>query len=382
MDLVENLTPIERQLCDRALATHTPVSGTLELLPLCNMNCDMCYIRLSRAELERQGRLRTVEEWLALAREMREAGVLFLLLTGGEPLLYPDFPKLWLGLQKLGMILSLNTNATLLDEEMAAFLGAHKPRRVNVTLYGCDDGAYERLCHYPGGYEKTLRGIRLLQAQGIDIRMTCTVSRENQGDLDRVIAIGKELGVHMAVDTYLDPAQRERPLPFDQQTRLLPEEAGRLRARFWKLFYPREEYLDMASQMLWRATHTPPGEPLPGKVRCRAGRSSFVINWQGKLLSCLIQDGFSVDAFENGFSAAWAQLVQSTQEIRTSPRCSACRLRTVCIACCARARQETGSFDGTPEYLCGYTRGMLSAMLEDLEAAGLVARAPGGKTPS
>ena len=374
MEPIQNLTRIEEQLCDRATQALRPIGGTLELLPLCNMNCDMCYVRLSRGELERQGRLRTADEWLALAREMKKEGVLFLLLTGGEPLLYPDFRRLWLGLQELGMILSLNTNGTLLDEDTAAFLGAHKPRRVNITLYGCDDGAYERLCHYPGGFKKTMRGIRLLQAQGVDIRMTCTVSRENRDDLDRVIAIGKELGVHMTVDTYLDPAQRERPLPFDQQTRLQPEEAGRLRARFWKLFYDREKYRAMAEEMVWRATHTPPGEAVPGKVRCRAGRSSFVINWQGRMIPCLIQDHLSANAFEQGFAAAWQQITRGTQEIRTSPRCSACRLRTVCTACCARAWQETGAYDGTPEYLCRYTMGMIQAMAEDLEEMGVIKR--------
>lgn len=372
MEPIQNLTRMEEQLCDQATQALRPIGGVLELLPLCNMNCDMCYVRLSRREMEAQGRLRTAEEWLGLAREMREAGVLFLLLTGGEPLLYPEFRRLWVGLQELGMILSLNTNGTLLDEDTAAFLGAHKPRRVNITLYGCDDGAYTQLCHYPGGFQKTLDGIRMLQRHGVDIRMTCTISRKNRDDLERVIAIGKELGVYMTADAYLDPAQRERSLPFDRQTRLPPEEAGALRAKFWKLFYGPEKYREMASEMVWRATHLPPGEPVPGTVHCRAGRSAFVINWQGRMIPCLVQDGLSANAFDLGFAAAWERITAGTQEIRTSARCNACTLRAVCIRCAARAWQETGRYDGTPEYLCHYTRGMLQAMTRDLEEMGVI----------
>ena len=121
MEALEGATTMERMLLAQARQSHTPVNGSIELLPLCNMNCDMCYVRLNREEMERQGRLRTVDEWLEIGRQMKEAGVLFLLLTGGEPFLYPDFRELYLGLRGLGMILTINTNGTLINEELAAF---------------------------------------------------------------------------------------------------------------------------------------------------------------------------------------------------------------------------------------------------------------------
>ena len=110
MEPMQDATTIERMLLDQAKRTRTPANGSIELLPLCNMNCDMCYVRLSREEMERQGRLRTADEWLEIGRQMQEAGVLFLLLTGGEPFLFPEFRKLYLGLRQMGMILTINTN--------------------------------------------------------------------------------------------------------------------------------------------------------------------------------------------------------------------------------------------------------------------------------
>lgn len=91
-----------------------------------------------------------MEEWIDLAKQMADAGVLFLLLTGGEPLLFPGFKKLYMELKNLGMILTINTNGTLIDEEWADFFAKNRPRRINITLYGSDDTAYETLCHYPG----------------------------------------------------------------------------------------------------------------------------------------------------------------------------------------------------------------------------------------
>ena len=114
---------MEHTLIKRAKERKTPINGSLELLPLCNMNCDMCYVRLSREEMERQGRLRTADEWLEIGRQMKEAGVLFLLLTGGEPLLFPDFKRMYLEMRGMGFILTINTNGTLIDEEWADFFG-------------------------------------------------------------------------------------------------------------------------------------------------------------------------------------------------------------------------------------------------------------------
>ena len=115
MEPMEGASTVERMLLRHASETQTPVNGSIELLPLCNMNCDMCYVRLSRAEREAQGRLRTAVEWISLGAQMERAGVLFLLLTGGEPLLHPEFREIYSALRRMGMILTVNTNGTLID---------------------------------------------------------------------------------------------------------------------------------------------------------------------------------------------------------------------------------------------------------------------------
>ena len=135
MDSIQGATTLERRLVNKAKQTKNPINGSIELLPLCNMNCDMCYIRLSQSEMEAQGRLRSLDEWLQAAEEMKNAGTLFLLLTGGEPLLYPEFKQLYIKLKDMGFVITINTNGTLIDEAWADFFGEHKPRRINITLY-------------------------------------------------------------------------------------------------------------------------------------------------------------------------------------------------------------------------------------------------------
>ena len=200
MEPMETATTVERQLLERARHTHTPINGSLELLPICNMNCDMCYVRLSREEVQALGGLHTADEWIAVGQQMKEAGVLFLLLTGGEPLLFPDFKRLYTELRGMGFIITINTNGTLVDEEWADFFGRNKPRRVNITLYGANEEEYSRLCHYPAGFEKTVRGIRLLRQAGVDVKISCSVTKVNQYSLKQIFALGDELDAPVHID--------------------------------------------------------------------------------------------------------------------------------------------------------------------------------------
>ena len=367
MELIEGATTVERMILARAKRTYTPANGSIELLPLCNMNCDMCYVRLSREEMERQGRLRTAEEWLEIGRQMKDAGVLFLLLTGGEPFLYPEFRRLYLGLRELGMIITINTNGTLIDEELAEFFGKNKPRRVNITLYGMDEETYANLCHYPGGYEKTLRGIRLLREQGVDVRIGGSIVRTNKGDLDKLLDLEAELGVPVRVDTYMMPATRERELPYNIQSRLNPEEAAQARIHALKRVMEPELFLQYVRQSVEKADHPEPAEAKPGHMTCMAGQCSFTINWQGEMRPCVILTEPAISVFEGGFEAAWKYIVEETHKILLNEKCSTCHMRHLCRTCAASALLETGSYDGVPDYMCRYAGESLRILRKEWE---------------
>ena len=75
----------------RAIQQRRPLSCTLELTYRCNFQCRMCYVRMTDAQAKPYGRLRTVEEWLDMARQLHDAGVLYLNLSGGGMHPVPGF---------------------------------------------------------------------------------------------------------------------------------------------------------------------------------------------------------------------------------------------------------------------------------------------------
>lgn len=158
---------MEKELEAEARRRHIPLNVKMELLPVCNLNCRMCYIRTDMETVRRQGGLIEADRWLALAREMRDAGTYFLLLTGGEVLLYPEFRRLYAGLHAMGFSITLNSNATLIDEDTADFLAKLPPQLMSLSLYGASDATYEALCGQKGMFARVDRAIRLLLARGI-----------------------------------------------------------------------------------------------------------------------------------------------------------------------------------------------------------------------
>lgn len=354
---------IEKAMLCRASAAQRPITGTLELLPICNMNCDMCYIRLSRTEMEKKGRMRTADEWISMGEEMERAGVLFLLLTGGEPLLFPDFRRLYLSLRERGIILTVNTNGTLIDADWAAFFGENKPRRINITLYGADDRAYETLCHYPGGFEKTVQGIRLLKERGVDVKINGSVTKSNRNDMEKIYAIGRELGAPVHMDTYMLPGIHERKLPFEAQSRLEPEEAAAAEMEMLRNEMNPEDLRMYVQQMLLQIKKE--GNVYSEGITCMAGNCSFAVNWQGEMRPCVTLEEPSVPVFETGFESAWQQISEKVKAYRVNEKCRQCRLRPVCKTCVASARLETGEYDGLPEYLCRYAREYITLLKDE-----------------
>lgn len=355
--------PVESQLTEylhsKAARAGIPLSGTFELTPCCNMACKMCYVRMTKQQQEQVAPLRTAGEWLALAEEAKKQGLVYLLLTGGEPFLRPDFREILSGLNKMGLFVSINSNGTLIDEEVISWLKQTPPTRVNVTLYGASDATYERLCGNPNGFTQAVRGIRLLKAAGIVVKINCSITPYNVDDLDGIFAFAKQEGLLVQASSYMFPPLRRDTAMVGKNDRLTAEEAAYQSARIISLLNGDDYFLQ---QMENRATLSLSGDsvedcpelPAEGEcIRCRAGKCSFWVTWDGRILPCGMFPGDDAEnVFETKFTDAWGRIKEAVATIRMPPKCSKCQMRDQCKACAAMALTETGRFDQVPEYRC------------------------------
>ena len=351
-------SPITQMLLNKASYNLVPMSGTFELTPMCNCSCEMCYVRKTKEEVENHSRkILTLNDWIRIAEEAKEAGMLYLLLTGGEPFVWPDFWKLYEKLSEMGFLISINTNGLLLDDQMIERLSVRPPIRMNVTLYGASDETYKKMCGVDKGFTRVERSIDGLKDKGITVKLNGTLTPANVGDLQACIEYAAKKDLIYEINTYMFPPLRRDEKMVGKNQRFTPAEAAYYRLKSYRMQYGEEQYHKFVQDII-KGSISPIGldkscvDMQDGKIRCRAGKASFWITWDGLMTPCGMMPYPTVDVVEKRFLPAWKELVEKSETLSLSGLCRQCANQNLCHACAAMAMAETGDTRGVPIYLC------------------------------
>lgn len=354
MDSLEAFAGVfSEKLMNKAYQQRVPISGAFELTPVCNMRCRMCYIQHTPQREE----LQPVDFFIDVMEQAMAQGLLFPLLTGGEPLLYPGFDKLYERIAGMPLHVSINTNATLLDRERVAFLAKHPPRQLNISLYGTSDETYARLCGNPNGFSQVMRAFDLLKEYGIPFRVHGVLVPENAEDYSGIHDICNRYQVPLEVATYMFPSYRKEESCVQAHDRFFPKElARRSMISLHDDFADRDQEYRQEVERCCTLLEKPEDYSYYGDdtVDCRGGTCTFWVDWRGNLSGCGMHNQHRVDLHAAPFAQAWKTVVEDTRKIRISEKCKFCKYRCICPTCAAAAFCETGALDGTPEYLCTY----------------------------
>ena len=340
------------QLFSKGTKMGTPLSGTFELTPRCTLNCKMCYIHRSPNSCEAIEKEKSTEWWLNLARDARKEGMLLLLLTGGEPLLRKDFEEIYLECRKMGFLVSVNTNGTLIDDEKIKFFAENPPQRLNITLYGTSPETYGELCGNADAFEKVIYAIKSLKEAGVNIKLNYTITPYNKDDMFKAYDIAKALDVPIQPVSYMFPPLRSSCE--GDTVRLSAEEAAQAHFQWQKHHFGDADFKKYLHYMKLGKTPEEFGEicvdKTGEKINCRAGSTVFWVTWDGKMTPCGMMVTPSVEI--NDFNAAWNYIRAERGNIILPAECKNCSLRKSCDVCAAVTFAETGKYDGVPTYVC------------------------------
>ena len=360
IEKVWNLERIRDQLQKQAVERRRPLSCMMELTYRCNFRCRMCYIRMSDAQAAQFGRMRTVDEWLDMARQMYEAGVLYLTLTGGECTQYPGFIGLYEQLAQMGFRITIMSNAGAYTDAIRDVFRRYPPASVGITLYGGSNETYAAVTGDPQGFDKAVENIRYFQSIGVPVGLNFTMIRQNVMDYPKVGQLCKTLGLPYTLITDVTKHRHGDSLSEAMACRLTPAE------RACVACHPPEEVAQAmenakALERELAVFHVPsaPAKSMPPRQdSCIGSCSGCAIYWNGEMQTCISLNGYHcAKPFEIGFEAAWAQLKaeQDTTFLRPTA-CQACDMAQDCLHNCAGRRFEgTGSPHEPDPYTCQYT---------------------------
>lgn len=330
-----------------------PIAGSFELTARCNFGCPMCYVHLTPEQVRQKGGELTAEQWLDIAKAARDKGMLFALLTGGEPLVREDFFEIYDGMRKMGLMISINSNGSLLRGEILERFLEAPPLRFNISLYGGSNETYRRMCGL-SVYDQVKDSIRTLRKAGVDVSLNLSITPHNRDDLAQIYADAVELDVNVKGSSYMYPPIRVNGGAYGSGDRLSAEESAAYSVAWDCLRFTPEQFAVRAGNMARLINEDREGCPVEeGEgIRCRAGRTSFWMTWDGKMTPCGMMTTPVAYPLEVGFDAAWDRLRREVEAIRLPAKCAGCDHKDICGVCAAVCYTETGRFDQAPEYVC------------------------------
>lgn len=343
-------------LWEKIKKKRVPLYFDLEITARCNLNCRHCYINLPPGDEEARAREMSVDEIIDLARQAVELGSMWCLITGGEPLLRPDFPEIYMGLKRLGLLVSVFTNLTMINDQYIELFIKYPPRDIETTVYGVTPDIYEKITRRPGSFSRFMSGLDQLIENNVLIRLKAMALQSNLCEQDKIAAFSRTLTKdYFRFDPQLHLRFDGDPLRNDEikSERLTPEQVVAL-----------EETDNKRIEALRRNC----GNLLNEEVTyfnddhlfyCGAGNSSFNVSFDGRfrLCSSLWAEGTTYDLRAGTLRDAWYSFVPVVRDMRSKRKefletCCNCALVNLCLWCPAHAHLETGELDGVTPYFC------------------------------
>lgn len=326
----------------RAAETRIPIAATLELTRRCNLNCIHCYLgdqaeqhRRQPSELDTGAVKQALTEWA-------EAGCLYLTLTGGEPLLRPDFAEIYRHARELGLVVTVFTNGTLVTEQITALFREYPPRKVEISLYGATAATHDGITGRPGSHRRAWEGVRRLLAAGVRVELKTVLMKPNLAELEELERQAAGCGVPFRHDSALFPClEGGSRAPLD--LRISPEEAvlADLAAP-----HQKKQWRERIEAVL----AVPPDERL---YPCSAGRTAFHADPFGNLSPCILAEPYARAPAGRSFPEIWEQELGAIQERRwtRTDTCLTGDERGACAHCPAVNRMETGREEEESDYM-------------------------------
>jgi len=283
--------PVGGWLLVRPVSRYGFARASYELNLGCNYDCPMCYLGVKQFNgLDWADRV-------TLLRAMAEAGVLFLQLTGGEPLIDKLFPDVYGLAFELGMMISVSTNGSRLSSpRILTLLSQRRPYRVTMSVYGATAPVYEAVTGRRGSFGAFSRGLAAAREAGLNLQLNVIVVKDNAHEVDAMTAIAERLGVPHTVYTNISPTIYGGPESLRSQS------APHLRQR--KVF-----------------------------TGCNAGRTFFHADPHGRVSICKVGRDEQISLVDEG-APGLARLgaIADSLLLRTGG-CAGCQLSGACTVC-------------------------------------------------
>ena len=195
-----HLPPVNSRAYARFINEHLisksigPSHAQIAVTNKCPQNCDYCYNK------KRSGVPMDIDVILKTVRELKEMGVFWLGLTGGEPLLNHDIVRI-IESASVDCTVKLFTTGCSLTRKLAENIKNAGLCSVSVSLDHWKREEHDAVRNYRGAYSQALKAIEIFKSiGGIHVGVSAVISKKmlNSGEVEKFIIFLEELGINEA----------------------------------------------------------------------------------------------------------------------------------------------------------------------------------------
>src|SRR5437016_8758060 len=183
----------------RALDLGVPISVHMDVTYRCNERCVHCYL-----DHDDKGEMTTAEIKNVLD-QLAQAGVFFLVFSGGEVFMRQDFLEIVEYARRLQFNVKVKTNGVMIHEHEAQRLKQLGVEQVQLSVYSHRPHVHDAITKLPGSLKRTINSIRFLKSQGLKVTMSNVMMTVNRQDQAGTHALAKKLGVSYSLDPTVTP---------------------------------------------------------------------------------------------------------------------------------------------------------------------------------
>jgi len=200
-------------ILNRVREQHLLHSVTLELTYRCNLDCFYCY-----NDRYQSGRLLSLDQYRVLLNDLARMQTLFLMLTGGEPMVHPYFFEIGNMTRELGFVVSIRTNGHLLGHRICKRLKKEiDPYLVTVSLHGATPEIHDRQTRVAGSFDCLIKNIRTAGKCGLRVEVVTTPTAWNEHQIDAMFECCDELGIPLRFQGPVSPRNNGDSSPLSIQ---------------------------------------------------------------------------------------------------------------------------------------------------------------------
>lgn len=322
----------------------TPAKAEVHFTERCNGKCVYCAYSCNDMGMEEM----PMEVWLRVFNEMEKMHMLSVVISGGEPTLYPYFKELFSVIRDKPIRFSVLTNGTLIDDELASLFAADNIH-VSVSLDGAEAGYHDPFRGH-SSFKKALAGLHKLAKHKVSFGLSTTLHKRNVNQVEKIVELGLQLGARSISFGIAEPIGRAE---HTQDFLLTGDETIRAWARIdeIKSQYRDRLLIDSSKDVMFEEAKL--SEDLD-YVYCNAGTSRLTIASDGQVYPCVLcfrDPSFVVGSVRTrGLQDLWINgswnLVRDALTLDHLQYCKSCSLATKCIIknCRLSAYYHSGSF--------------------------------------